>query len=373
MEKGIYNFSPYIYYRNEQLMKDCCLIPYMFHKYFGYRTVIVTAQKEEYTYQQLLSGLELEILKTPQELNEWVGMCCEYISVHYQKIDVMFCFGAYESHIAMVRRYKQLRPDGKVILKLDANIYWEDRIPFRDVKYEEFLSHCNVITVESKKMKQHLSRKWPYRIDYVPNASVDFTPRKRVEYSEKENTILTVGRIGTRQKSNETLMESFRLIADSIPEWKVKLVGGIEETFKPYIEDFFNKSPHLRERIIFTGKILDKNILENEYRRAKIFALTSELEGGTPNVWVEAARNGCYIVCSEIDAVDDATNWGQCGKSFEVNNVRQLSNILLEICKDERYFARGCYDIQEYQDRFFNYEKIVHKLEHLVNLSPGDM
>ncbi|RED83986.1 glycosyltransferase family 4 protein [Cohnella phaseoli] len=373
MAKGIYNFSPYIYYRNEQLMKDCCLVPYMFHRYLGYRTVIVTAQKEEYTYQQLLSGLELEILRTPQDLNEWVEVCCEYISEHFHKIDVMFCFGAYASHIEMVRRYKQLRPDGKVILKLDANLYWQDRIAFREAGYEEFLGNCDLITVESKKLKQHLSRKWPYIIDYVPNASADFVPRKRTEYSEKENTILTVGRIGTRQKANEILMESFRLIADSIPDWKVKLVGVIEESFRPYIEDFFSESPHLRDRVIFTEKIMDKDILENEYKKAKVFALTSEFEGGTPNVWVEAARNGCYMICSEIDAVGEATNWGECGKSFEVSNIRQLSRILLEICNDESYFARGCYDIQEYQERFFSYEKIVYKLNHLINLSPGDM
>ncbi|MDL0435457.1 MULTISPECIES: glycosyltransferase family 4 protein [unclassified Niallia] len=370
--KGIYNFSPYIYYSNEQLMKDCCLIPYMFHKYLGYNAVIVTAKKEEYTYLERLEGLKMEILGTPIDITEWVEFCCDYISENYKKIDVMFCFGAYPSHSKMVSHYKSLRPDGKVILKLDANIYWEDRIPFRDSNYKSFLGNCDVITVESKKLKQHLSRKWPYKIDYIPNGTPGIK-RRTIDYLEKENTILTVGRIGTNQKANEILLESFRRIASSLPQWKVKLIGNIEDSFKPFIENFFKRYPFLKERIIFTGKILDKDVLEDEYRKAKIFALTSIFEGGTPNVWVEAARNGCYIICSDIDAVNEATNWGQCGKSFEINNIMQLSNVLLEVCNDESYFERGCFDIQEYQDRFFNYEKMVYKLDNLLNMPVGEI
>jgi len=366
--QGMYNFSPYMFYKNEQLMKDCCLIPYMFHKCFGYRAVIVTAQKEEYTYLNLVKGLEMDILDTPKDMDEWIKMCCDYISENYKKIDVMFCFGAYPSYCYMVPHYKKLRPDGKVILKLDANIYWVDRIPFQSEEYKNFFDNCDLITVESKKIKKHLSKKWPYKIEYVPNGSVNFSPRKRTVYFEKENIILTVGRIGTQQKANEILMEAFRLVSDQLPSWKVKLIGSIEESFKPYIEDFFMKNPQLKDKIIFTGKILDKEILENEYKKAKIFVLTSIMEGGTPNVWVEAARNGCYMICSNIDAAGEATNFERCGKIFEINNIKQLSEIFLEVCNDESYIARGCYDIQEYQDRFFDYEKIIYKLNHLLNM-----
>lgn len=371
--KGIYNFSPYIYYRNEQLMKDCCLIPYMFHKYLGYRAVIITAKKEEYTYLELLEGLEMDILETPADLTEWVEKCCIYISEHYQKIDIMFCFGAYSSHSRMVQQYKKLRPDGKVILKLDANIYWEDKITFRDAAYKALLENCNAITVESKKLKKYLSKKWPYKIDYVPNGSDSFSFQSKTDYCEKENTILTVGRIGAATKANDILMEAFRLAASSLPQWRVKLIGRIDEAFRLYIEEFFVKYPDLQDRILFTGPITDKVLLEKEYKKAKIFALTSTMEGGTPNVWVEAARNGCCIVCSEIDAAEEATNWGRCGKSFEINNIPQLADIFLEICKDEHYLSDCCNEIQEYRDRFFDYKKIVYKLDYLVNMPSGEI
>ncbi|NMA33600.1 MAG: hypothetical protein GX940_03480 [Clostridiaceae bacterium] len=170
--KGIYNFSPYIFYRNEQLMKDCCLIPYMFHKCLGYRAVIITAKKEEYTYLDLLKGLEIDILDTPKDISEWIKECCSYISENYKKIDVMFCFGAYPAYCHMVPHYKKLRPDGKVILKLDANIYWMDRIPFQTEEYKNFLGNCDLITAESKKNEFILICAFLFRILSAKNAPV---------------------------------------------------------------------------------------------------------------------------------------------------------------------------------------------------------
>src|SRR5690606_20600222 len=109
---------------------------------------------------------------------------------------------------------------------LDANLSWMDRIPFKDASYKTLLDQCNIITVESKKLKQYLSQRWPYKIDYVPNGTDDSSSRKRTEYHEKENVILTIGRIGTQQKANEVLLEAFKAVADAIPSWTVKLVGS---------------------------------------------------------------------------------------------------------------------------------------------------
>jgi hypothetical protein len=49
------------------------------------------------------------------------------------------------------------------------------------------------------------------------------------------------------------------------------------------------------ERVAFTGAITDKAELYSEYAKAKIFALTSTLEGVTPNVYAEALFHGCMF------------------------------------------------------------------------------
>lgn len=371
--KSIYNFCPYIYYSNDQILKDCCLVPYMFYRTMSYRPVIVTACSGNYSNMAAVPGLELEFLPKPEaegdKLNceEWIQSCCHYLSEHYQEIDVLFCFGTYPLYTRLVPLYKQLRPDGRVLLKLDANLAWTEKIEFTDRRYAGFLQACDVITCESKKIKKYLSRKWPMQIDYMVNGTPDFIKKDSVPYEDKENVILTVCRLGTEQKATDVLLNAFRKVADKLPDWKLKLVGSVEPSFKPYISMYFARNPELLNRVVFTGRIEDKEKLELEYRKAKIFALTSKYEGGTPNVWAEAARNNCYMVCSDIDASGEATGFGECGRVFEIGNVNQLADIFLEVCQDDYSLEEGGRKAREFHDHFFLYEKAVYKLNLLMS------
>jgi glycosyltransferase involved in cell wall biosynthesis len=56
--------------------------------------------------------------------------------------------------------------------------------------------------------------------------------------------------------------------------------------------------PAVLKRIVFTGP-LNKTELYKLYAKAKIFVLTSTLEGGTPNVFSESLANGCFIICAD--------------------------------------------------------------------------
>ncbi|SEW09059.1 glycosyltransferase family 4 protein [[Clostridium] fimetarium] len=365
---GIYNFCPYIAYRNEQIMKDPCLVPYVFHQIFGYRAVIVTAKREEYIYQKLVSGLEFDILPDQPDLQAWENLCCEYIKDNYEKIDIMFCFGIYTTYSSMIQTFKKYKPHGKVILKLDANIYWVNRIDFQDSVYRNILENSDIITCESHRLKKYLSIKWPYRIDYLPNGFIHNNINSEIEYGQKENHIITVGRIGTPQKANEILLEGFARCANQIPSWELRLVGSVEDSFQPYLTEYFDKYPHLRNRVIFTGKILDKELLYNEYKKAKIFVITSRYEGGMPNVWAEAAQSGCYIITSDIEASNDAINNGSCGIKFPIDNIQALADCLVKVCSDENCMKDASYEIQQYVSRFFDYKMGVKKLLELLKM-----
>jgi GalNAc-alpha-(1->4)-GalNAc-alpha-(1->3)-diNAcBac-PP-undecaprenol alpha-1,4-N-acetyl-D-galactosaminyltransferase len=370
--KQIYSICPYTYYRNEQFMKDCILLPYTFSKIEDFQTVIVTAQKEEYTYLELLPGLITEIVPPVSSSEQWVDFACSYIRQNYNKIDILFCFGSYVTNQKIIPLYKSLHPKGKVILKLDINSGWADRLSLSIPDLRRMYDNCDLITCESKCMKKLLSEKWPYRIEYVTNGYLeDVSPLHSVDYNQKEKTILTVGRLGSKVKANHILLEAFAKCAETYSDWKIKLVGSIEPEFQHYIEDYYRKHPELSSRVIFTGKISNKEQLNEEYRKAKIFAMTSVSEGGTPNVFSEAARNGCYIVSSEIDAVDEMTYWGQCGKSFPINDLEGLIRIFEEIL-DKNYepiMRQSCEVIQEYHRRYFDFKRMAKKLLHLLSLS----
>ena len=49
-----------------------------------------------------------------------------------------------------------------------------------------------------------------------------------------------------------------------------------------------------------------------------------------PNVFAEAARAGCYTVCSEIEAADEFIGFGRNGKKFPMGDANRLSDIFLK-------------------------------------------
>ena len=160
----------------------------------------------------------------------------------------------------------------------------------------------------------YLSIKWPFKIEYIPNGFYNFTDIDlHVDFKKKQNTILTVGRIGTVQKNNQLLLDTFATIADKLPTWNVRLVGPIQPEFENYLRQYLVKFPTLKKRIVMVGELNSKADLMKEYQQAKIFILTSRIEGGTPNVIAESLFGGCYQVLTNFDAASEATNHGKCG------------------------------------------------------------
>ena len=122
----------------------------------------------------------------------------------------------------------------------------------------------------------------------------------------------------------------------------------------------------MRERVIFTGYVDDKTALADEYKRAKIFCLTSPSEGGTPNVTAEALFAGDFMIFSSIDAAYEATDDKKCGRVFPIGNVDALANIFREVCADSELLLAGGKHAVEYARRNFDAEHIVARLHYLL-------
>lgn len=367
-KKGFY-LIPYTedYITNVRLTKDVGLIPYFMHKKKGYNSVLVSDCDKVRPYlNEYVNGLKIELIKSQLSFTEGI---LNYIASNYLKMDKLMLFGLYNTYFDKLKLYKKLRPEGKVYLKLDANSGWMDSIDFNSDEVIEFLSNVDLISVEGKIMKKYLSSKIPYKkIEYVPNGYFEYSKNEKINYRDKENTIITVGRIGTQQKNNEVLLEAFRLVAKEIPSWNIKLIGNIEDSFYKYIENYFDENPNLKNRVIFTGNIESKEDLIEEYKKSKIFTLTSIFEGGSPNVYSEAALNGNYVITSNIDACMDMTNDLKCGDVFDRGDIIGLASILLRRCKNDKYIESKCEEIQKYIRDYFNYEKIVLKIDYLLDL-----
>ena len=362
MPLGVYATTGYGHWYNAQLTKDCGTIPYLLHKVYGYDAVLFGQKNGDYPNQTYVPGVRLDFL--PPGKNH-VALQCQYIADHYSEMDVLLLLGAYRTYIPILDEYRRRRPDGKVYLALDANSLWMEAIDWDHPEFRRMLSAADVIATSCRAMQRYLNRKWPCLVHYIPNGfynygNVDMT----VDFSRKENTILSVGRVGSQQKNTRLLLEGFALVAKKIPAWKLKIIGAIEPSFREEIFQFFARCPFLARRVTFTGAILDRAALMDEYKRAKIFALTSTAEGGTPNVVAEALFGGCYMVTSAIDAAADVTDDGRCGEVFAAD--ADFPPLLLRAARDEARLLAGAKNALAYAKQTFDFQKIIRVIHYLL-------
>lgn len=318
---------------------------------------MVGAGGGEYSYLKLVQGLQLEFLNDGS-----VETKVDYIRNHAKDIDLLILRSCYATNFEVAYTYKEHHPDGKIYVGLDANSVWMDKINWEQPDFRRFMDCCDVIATSGREVQRYLNKKWPWKIAYVPNGYYSFDQnRSKVPYGQKENIILTVGRLGTQQKATHVMLEAFALAADSIPEWSLRLVGSVETQFQSYVDDFFKRHPDLRKRVIFVGPIQERELLLAEYRKAKIFTMSSEIEGGTPNVIAEALNAGCVPAVTRFDASTDATDQERCGRIADIDDAAGLARAYMELASDEKLkeLSERAY---QYGRRHFDMENIVDKL-----------
>lgn len=359
--------------QNVQILKDRMVIPYLYYRHFGRSMTIVTRKTEDYPYLAYLEGVRIAGLEYRDDKSrDYENACRHYLLRNYKKIDILFLYGPYPQYIPIAPFYKFLRPDGKIYLKLDANAFWMDRLPVWEEPYKLMFSSCDVISCESLKLQRLLSKKWPWKIEYIPNGYYDFfsVTTEPVPYSQKENRILTVGRIGTEQKNSEMLLEAFAKASGRLLKggWRLRLVGSVEPEFHDWVREYFERYPNLKDSVDLTGPIYDKNQLFDEYKKAKIFVLTSRMEGG-PNVVSEALASCCVPVMTEIDSSGEATDEGRLGEVVPQEDSDYLARVFTRLCNDENRLQQDSEAAWRYLKRHLDYDKIVERLDLLLRLS----
>lgn len=347
------------YWKNVELIKDCGLIPYLLHKDHGMEATMVgfPTDLSGYTNRQYVEGMNYACFEHYD-----IKVAMDYLIEHAKDIDLLILRGGYPICADMARVYKIMNPEGLIYCGLDANSYWMDRIKWYEPGYKWFIDNTDIITTSCTAMADHLTQKWHRKIDVVYNGYYDFYHDNSFDcsFEDKENVILTSARIGAETKRTDFLMRAFAMIADSIPDWTLRLAGPIEGSFKLYIDDYFETYPHLKDRVIFLGNINDRKCLIEEYKKAKIFALTSILEGA-PNVITEALASGCTIAVSEFDAYEDCIDRGRCGSSAKIGDVHGFAGILLKLIQDPDLKEKS-ERAREYAKKNFDMKKIVDDL-----------
>ncbi len=353
--------------QNIHLIKDVGMIPYILNKYYDYQAKLVAYAGREFPYlENEVKGLQIQYIKNTgnSTLDGYY-----YLLHNARNIDILQVYHFLPRTFYWIKTYKSFNPKGKIYLKLDANStiknfdYYKDC----DATTKNLLSQCDLISVETKELYDYLNQNWPIEVAYVPNGfhSFNYKDNSYVKYEQKENIICSVGNLGSYAKATEVLMEAFKLAYNQIGDWKLKLIGPIDQSFKQYLKNFYKENPQLRNKIIFTGELSDRTALYAEYKKAKIFCLPSRWESFGISL-VEAISHGCYIICSDIISANDITNNEKYGDIFQKNDINKLSKLIITNCNNESKLKKLCNHIQDYAYQRFNWIKICKEIDCLL-------
>jgi glycosyltransferase involved in cell wall biosynthesis len=351
-------------YRNietEHLGKDVFLVPYYLGKIFNTNTNIVYSRSrtnrnipETFRNVTLIPYANIFFKKS----NEYLRGLWEilYILLHAKKIDVLMRFFFSDISAIVGYLYKKINKTGILYIKCDGKMgewpllgYFNSinsknrNVLIRNIKtgiYTYFLNTIDLITVETKAGYKSFKSNSLLNIDLKDKVKLMYSGFDkdlfeqyniyRKNYSQKENIIITVGRLGSYPKNTIMLLHAVEKL--DFKDWKLILIGPIEKDegdFQLTIDDFFKLNPVLKDKVIFTGPVYDKKILWELYNNAKIFILTSIYES-FGIVLTEALFFKNYIISTDVGSAKDLIEKGY-GEIIPQNDNDYLNSKLQEI------------------------------------------
>lgn len=174
----------------------------------------------------------------------------------------------------------------------------------------------------NKELKYFVGDYMQEKILAIPNS----IPDVYTDLSEKNKTIIHVGRLTKTQKRSELLLPFWKACKDDLNDWEFVIVGD-----GPYMEEMkiqINKQNI--ERVKLTG--FQKP--ETYYKSASIFMMPSAYEG-FPNTILEAHSYACPVLAyNSYDALEWIVNDGEDSCLIEPYNVAKMAKMAIALAED---------------------------------------
>lgn len=336
---------------NVHLIKDVGMYPESLAKYEGVDAHLVCYKNGEYPYLgHEVKNLKLDFIdKKYGDIID--GM--KFIKNNATKIDVLNVYHLNLSSFFYIRTFKKYKNKSAIsYLKLDADMREINRLSGAGVIQwikKKTIEWADVVTAESRLLKDRLNEIiGDEKIQYLPDGiDIDNVEGSVLPAEEKENIILTVGRLGSEQKNTQLLVDEF--IKQAKGNYRLWLVGSITEEFNVWLCQRIarlKEQNHVAAQMIeYKGEVSDRQELDSIYKKAKIFALSSKWES-FGIVLVEALWQGCYLMTTkEVPSTPDLM---RDIDSFEAGS--------------QEYIDRARKRVQEE----FSYKVISHKLMEML-------
>ena len=363
---------------NFHLVKDVGQLPYFMYKTECYDATLISYQNNvEYPFiDQEVNGLKLNFIPNKGRFLYFELGVLYYLLNHSKSIAVLNLFHFKKDHILYLLIYKLVNPKGKAYIKLDMDILFfknYNAFLFSNYALKNFILKAltswifkltDLFSVETDQAKDYLLNVYPElqnKLICIPNGVDNLYLDKEIPikaFQEKENIILTVGRIGTEQKNTELLLDALKIT--DLKDWKVYILGPIEESFKKYIADFYKEYPQLENKVIFTGNITDRKELFDWYNRSKIFCLSSRYEG-FPIAFPEALYFGNYLISSPVSSAEHITSKGKYGTVARAD-AHEFSKAIQNSIEPSFLSSQRYEEIRRFSKDNFTWPEIVKKL-----------
>jgi glycosyltransferase involved in cell wall biosynthesis len=359
------------------LYKDVGMVPVSLYEANGIECTILCLKNGEEEIPQEYRGIRIKSFSRCGKsifkrsfLNKFQKLpLIIYLMINIRKIDVLMLFHLTARTAFYTSFYKFLHPQGMVYVKLDMDEPSLNEIlslenSWEKKKLKRALKMADLISVETQIVYQKLSfgllgedilGKLIYLPNGVDNKGINEKNICIKSFSEKENIMITVGRIGTSQKNNDMLLEVLSNL--DLKDWKIFFIGPIEENFYEVINGFYNLYPDKKDKVVFTGRLEKREEIYQYFNRAKVFLLTSIRESFAI-VLVEAAYFGNYIVSTSVGASFDVTQNGRLGSIVDVNDKNALERELKKIIEREKDLFSYYDNIIAYNRNYFLWENI---------------
>lgn len=358
--------------------QDCGMFLYTLAKDFNWESTYVfykTRPEETQWNQTFLKYVRPVCLGETDDLDykKQVSLARKFIQEHIHEYDAIMLFHYGSTAWKLAKLCKKYNPNVVVYIKLDMGIggfnHFCNNGPFQSIKnwFEKIKSsYVDVFTVETKSYYEELKKTAVFknRIEYLPNGvSLIDIDVDGIDALPKENSIVTIGRLGIPEKNSPLLLRVIEKMPESlVKQWKFLLIGPSTQEFIEEVHNFKVSNPNIADSIIMVGPVTDCNELYTYGRKAKIICMTS-LSESTCISTLESMYFGAYpIITNYSDFVMDTTNKGTCGIIVENGNADELAQQLINAMKNDNLLI-NCNKSQDYARSAFNYRELSYKLD----------
>lgn len=360
-------------------------IPYTFKRIYNIDTEIYSVKSISswYGWAQSIKGYNWIKINFLKSFHIWfINIYSIFFLIrNAKKIDILYMMHLKPSTIYWIL-YKFLNPKWKLYIstdfnsKVDKNWYVKPTTIFKTIIYKTLkllIKKCDCISTETVLWKEKLENYMPEfknKLIYMPTGFNDAYFSKEFpsikSYKEKENIMITIWRIGTYQKNNEMLLKSLEKI--EIKDRKIYIIWPIEKSFEKNIKIFFKKRPDLKDKVIFTGAIYNKNELFNYYNKAKIFCLTSRREWFPITFW-EAIYFWNYLLLTDISWAEDMINKWNNWKIIKIWDYMWFRKEFQKIINNTNILRNKSEEIHALGIKNLSWSKLIEKPAKKMNLS----